>query len=70
MAEELVRGGFSRAAEMNVGGWDGYYAEIATEEGVGTILTIDDGFEQVEGCDAEVVLSPGEFATLNEFLGY
>ena len=70
MPEAVVRSGFSLAGELNIDGWDGYYAEVAHEEGVGTILTLDNDFERVDGVTAEVVLSPGEFATLNEYLGY
>ena len=43
---------------------------MALEEGVETILTIDDDFKKVEGVEAEVILSPEEFATLNDYLGY
>ena len=70
MDGEVVRNGFSLANELNIGGWDGYYAQVALEEGVETILTIDDDFERVEGIEAEVILSPEEFATLNDYLGY
>lgn len=69
MPEPVVREGFARAAELNVDGWDGYYAQVAIEEGVETILTLDDDFGDVEGVTAEVVLSPDEFATLNEYVG-
>ena len=70
MPEAVVRSGFALAGELNIDGWDGYYAAVALEEGVGTILTLDDDFERVDGVTAEVILSPDEFATLNEFLGY
>ena len=67
---EVVCDGFVLARELNIGGWDGYYAQVALEEGVETILTIDDDFENVEGVEAEIILSPEEFATLNDYLGY
>jgi predicted nucleic acid-binding protein len=67
---EVVRDGFSLARELNIGGWDGYYAQVALEEGVETILTIDDDFEKIEGVEAEIILSPEEFTTLNDYLGY
>lgn len=70
MSRDLVREGFSLASEANVGGWDGYYATIAREAGIETALTIDDDFEDVEGFSTEIVLSPAEFATLNDYLGY
>lgn len=70
LSKETVRSGFSQARELNIGGWDGYYAHVAREEGVDTILTIDDDFEKVAEVDAEVILSPTEFAALNEYLGY
>ncbi|WP_128476696.1 type II toxin-antitoxin system VapC family toxin [Halorussus pelagicus] len=68
--EETVRTGFERASENNVEGWDGYYAQVAVEEGVETILTIDDDFRRIDGVSTEVVLSRAEFETLNEYLDY
>ena len=50
-------------------GWDGYYAHVAIDEGVNTVLTIDDDFEQFDTFDTEVILSPDEFSDLNKFLG-
>ncbi|MCD2201065.1 hypothetical protein LPA44_14345 [Halobacterium sp. KA-4] len=69
ISEDVVQGGFSQASEANVGGWDGYYAQIAIDEGVNTMLTIDDDFEQFDAFDTEVILSPDEFSELNRFLG-
>lgn len=69
MPERLVRSGFSLAGDLNIDGWDGYYAEVALDEGIGTILTLDDDFESVDGVTTDVILSPEEFATLNDFLG-
>ncbi|WP_201289517.1 type II toxin-antitoxin system VapC family toxin [Halobaculum saliterrae] len=68
MSEGGVRGGLSQASEVNVGGWDGYYAQIAIDEGVETVVTIDDDFERFDEFDTEVILSPDEFAELNRFL--
>lgn len=65
---ETVRGGLDRAADANVGGWDGYYAQVAIDEGVRTVLTIDDDFERFDAFETEVILSPGEFEELNTFL--
>lgn len=70
MAEDVVRNGFSRASESNIGGRDGYYAHVAIAEGVETILTIDNDFTKVDGLNANIILSPEEFATLNGYLGY
>lgn len=70
LAEATVRTGIQRAGEANIDGWDGYYAQVAAEEGVETILTIDDDFERLDEVTAEVILSPDEFATLNNYLGY
>lgn len=70
MSEVLLREGFSLASDLNIGGWDGYYAQVAIAEGVETILTIDDDFETLSGVNATVVLSPEEFATLDDYLGY
>jgi predicted nucleic acid-binding protein len=68
MPEGVVRGGLSRASEANVGGWDGYYAQVAIDEGVDTVVTIDDDFERFDAFDTEVILSPEEFSELNRFL--
>ena len=68
MPEDVVRGGFSLASDKNVGGWDGYYAQVAIDEGVNTVLTIDEDFQRFDAFDTEVILSPREFDELNEFL--
>ncbi|ODR79884.1 hypothetical protein BG842_04950 [Haladaptatus sp. W1] len=70
LAEDTIRAGFECAGEMNINGWDGYYAQVAIEEGAETILTLDDDFDRIDELTAEVILSPDEFSTLNEFLGY
>ena len=69
MTRAVVRGAFSQASETNVDGWDGYYAQVAIDEGANTVLTIDDDFERFEAFDTEVILSPDEFSELNRFLG-
>jgi predicted nucleic acid-binding protein len=69
MSETVVRGGLSRAGDANVGGWDGYYAQVAIDEGVNTVLTIDDDFERFDAFETEVILSPEEFSELNRHLG-
>ena len=69
MSEDIVLGGFTRASEANVGGWDGYYAQIAIDEGVNTVLTIDDDFHRSDAFETEIILSPAEFSTLHRFLG-
>lgn len=68
MSETIVRGGLAQASEANVGGWDGYYAQIAIDEGVNTVLTIDDDFTRFDGFETEIILSSDEFTMLNEFL--
>ena len=68
MPEDVVEGGLSRASDANIGGWDGYYAQVAIDEGVNTVLTIDDDFERFDEFDTELVLSPNEFSELNRFL--
>lgn len=68
VGEQLAREGFDIAAEENIDGWDGYYAAVARAEGAATILTIDDDFDDLDGIDAEVVLSPSEFATLDDYV--
>jgi len=70
MGGDVVGEGLALASDLNVGAWDGYYATVALEEGVETVLTVDDDFETVPGITAEVVLTAEEFATLNEYLGY
>jgi predicted nucleic acid-binding protein len=67
-SEDVVRGGLSRARDANVGAWDGYYAQVAAEEGVNTVLTIDDDFERFEGFATDVILSTDEFRELDRFL--
>ncbi len=69
MHENVVRNGLSQASETNVGGWDGYYAQVAIDEGVTTVLTIDDDFDRFDAFDTEIILSPDEFINLNQFLG-
>lgn len=69
MSENILRGGFSQASKANVGGWDGYYAQVAVDEEVNTVLTIDDDFERFDGFATEIILSPDEFRELNQFLG-
>ena len=68
MPQDVARGGLSRAREANVGGWDGYYAQVAIDEGVNTMLTIDDDFERFDAFETEIILSPDEFAELDDFL--
>lgn len=68
MAEDVVRGGFSRASDGNVNGWDGYYAQVAIDEGVETVLTIDDDFERFDAFETEILLTPQQFDELNAFL--
>jgi len=67
MPQDVVRDGFSQASDVNVGGWDGYYAQVAIDEGVNTVLTIDDDFERFDAFETEIILSPDEFAELNDF---
>jgi len=68
MPEGAVREGFSLAGEANIGGWDGYYAHVAIDEGVQTVLTIDTDFEQFDQFETEIILSPAQFRELNAFL--
>lgn len=69
MTSEVVRGALSQARETNVGSWDGYYAQVALEEGVNTVLTIDDDFERFDAFETEIILSASEFRELNQYLG-
>jgi predicted nucleic acid-binding protein len=64
----IVRAGLSQASDANVGGWDGYYAQVALDEGVNTVLTIDDDFERFDAFDTEIILSADEFEELNQYL--
>lgn len=68
ISQEIVRDAFSRASKTNVDGWDGYYAQVAIDKGVNTVLTIDDDFERFDAFDTEVILSVDEFSELNGFL--
>jgi predicted nucleic acid-binding protein len=63
-----VRDALERARTANVGGWDGYYAQVAIDEGVNTVLTLDDDFERFDAFATEVVLSSDQFEKLNEYL--
>ena len=67
-SRETVLAGLSQASDKNVDGWDGYYAQVAIEEGVNTVLTIDDDFERFDAFSTEIILSPAEFTKLNRFL--
>jgi predicted nucleic acid-binding protein len=66
--EPLLCDGLTLADTANINGWDGYYATVARNEGVKTILTLDDDFERVEGVTCEVVLDTEQFETLNEYI--
>jgi predicted nucleic acid-binding protein len=68
LPETLVSDSLDNARTANIGGWDGYYAQVAIEEGANTLLTIDDDFERFDEFDTEVVLSSAEFRELNAFL--
>jgi predicted nucleic acid-binding protein len=68
LSEGTVRAALSRASEANIGGWDGYYAQVAIEEGVETVLTIDDDFERFDAFETDVILSTDEFEELDRFL--
>ena len=68
LSEDTVRSGLSQSSDVNVDGLDGYYAQVAIEEGMNTVLTIDDDFERFDAFDTEVILSADEFAALNRFL--
>jgi predicted nucleic acid-binding protein len=68
ISQGVVRDAFSQVSEANINGWDGYYAQVAIDEGVNTVLTIDDDFEQFDAFDTEVILSSREFSELNRFL--
>ncbi|GAB3041284.1 type II toxin-antitoxin system VapC family toxin [Natronobiforma cellulositropha] len=68
MPADVVRGGFSRSSDANVDGWDGYYAQVAIDEGVATVVTIDHDFERFDEFETEIVLSAEQFNELNRFL--
>ena len=68
LSETAVRGGFERTGAANVDGRDGYYAEVASADGVNTVVTLDDDFERFEEFATEVALSPAEFEELNAYL--
>ena len=68
LSEALVHDALSRAGDVNVDRWDGYYAQVAIDEGVKTVLTIDDDFERFDAFDTEIILSPAEFDELNRFV--
>ena len=57
MSEAAVRGGLARARTADIDGWDGYYARVAIDEGVNTVLTIDDDFERFDAFATELTPS-------------
>jgi len=68
MSETDVRAALARSAELDIDAWDGYYADVALGDEVNTVLTLDDTFDGVDGVTTEVILSPAEYAILNDFL--
>jgi len=68
LPETLVNDSLENARAVNIGSWDGYYAQVAIDEGVNTLVTIDDDFETFEEFDTDVILSSAEFQELNAFL--
>lgn len=70
VTEASTRAALERAGASNNDGWDGYYAQVAIEEGVKTILTLDDDFDRLDGVEVEVILSSEEFVALNQYLGF
>lgn len=68
LPETLVSDSLDNARTANVGGWDGYYAQVAIDEGANTLVTIDDDFERFDEFETEVILSSTEFRELNTFL--
>lgn len=68
LPERFVRAGFDHARTANIGAWDGHYAAVAIDEGVNTVLTLNDGVERFDAFATEVMLSPDEFRALNRFL--
>lgn len=66
--EKVVRGGFENARTAKTDVWDGYYAQVAIDEGVNTVVTIDDDFERFDAFETEVILTADEFSELNDFL--
>lgn len=68
VSESVVRSALGRASAASVDAWDGYYADVALADEVTTVLTLDNTLERVEGVSTEVILSPAEFAILNDFL--
>lgn len=68
MPEDLLCNSLTLAGESNIDGWDGYYAAVARNEGVETILTLDDDFERVDEVACGVILDTEQFETLTEYI--
>lgn len=66
--EGLLRNGFTIAGKNNIDGWDGYYAAVARELGVETILTLDDDFTRLDGIDCEIPLDSEQFQILSDYI--
>lgn len=69
MSEAVVRSALGRASALHIDAWDGYYGDVALTAEVTTVLTLDETLDSVAGVSTEVILSPAEFAILNDFLG-
>lgn len=65
---ETTRRGLKLSGRHNIEGWDGYYAEVALETGVDTVVALDDDFERVDGLTVRPVLSDLEHDRLDEYL--
>lgn len=68
LREAAVRSALERASALDVDAWDGYYADVALAEEVNTVLTLDETLDGLDGVSTTVILSPAEFAILNDFL--
>ena len=55
-----TRTGLKVADEHNIDGWDGYYATVARETDVKTVLTVDTDFARIDGLDTVIPLSEEE----------
>lgn len=68
ISKSTLQAGIETAARANIDGWDGYYAAVARDAGVETLLTLDHDFVTVDGFETEIVLSPAEFEALDDYL--
>jgi predicted nucleic acid-binding protein len=60
--KDTVEEGLKTSVQLNIEGWDGYYAHIAEVSGISTIVGIDDDLDRIDGIEFEHPMSQEEKA--------